>query len=98
MTPKRRQPTHPGRILLAHFLEPLGVSQAQFVRHLGKNWTTSKLSEIINGRRGITEQTALDFADALGTTPQFWLNLQRNYNLWFAMQDHTEIIPLKEAI
>ncbi len=98
MLPNKRQPTHPGKILSDHFLKPLGLSQAQFARHLGKSWTPSKLNEIVNGRRGVTEQTALDFADALGTSPQFWLNLQSNYNLWSAMQEHEEIEPIQEAM
>jgi antitoxin HigA-1 len=97
MLPKYRQPTHPGRILRNHFLKPSGISQLQFARHLGGHWTPSKLNEIIRGKRGITERTALDFADALGTTPQFWLNLQNHYNLWAALQDHHHIEPLLKA-
>lgn len=98
MLPKNRKPTHPGKILLDHFLKPMGISQSQFVKHLGGAWTAPKINEIIKGKRGITEQTALDFADALGTTPQFWINLQTNLNLWEALQKHTEIEPIREAI
>ena len=98
MLPKYRKPTHPGKILLDHFLKPMGISQSYFARHLGGSWTTAKVNEIIKGRRGITEQTALDFADALGTTPQFWLNLQLNLNLWAALQKHVEIELIREAI
>ncbi len=98
MLPKKRRPTHPGKILLNHFLKPLKISQSMFAKHLGGTWTVSKINEIIKGKRGVTEQTALDFADALGTSPQFWLNLQINYNLWEAMKNHIDIEPIQIAI
>lgn len=41
MIPKKRQPTHPGKILLDHFLKPMGITQAEFVRHLGSSWTNA---------------------------------------------------------
>ena len=98
MIPKKRQPTHPGKILLDHFLKPMNITQADFVRHLGGSWTNAKLSEIIHGRRGVTIETALQFAQALGTTPQFWLNLQMNHDLWNAMQCVEEVPLIKVAI
>ena len=93
MLPKNRPPTHPGEILLEEFLKPLGLSQEQFARHLDGSWTQPKISEIINKKRRITEVIALDFADALGTSAEFWLNLQTRYDLWLAKQKH-EPIPL----
>lgn len=81
MIPKHRLPTLPGEILQAEFLDPLNISQAQFATHLGGSWTQPKLNAIINGKRQITVEIALDFAEALGTSPQFWMNLQNNYNL-----------------
>jgi addiction module HigA family antidote len=97
MLPDNRQPTHPGKILLDHFLKPMNLSQVGFAKHLGKNWTPAKLNEIINEKRGVTVQTALDFADALDTTPQFWLNLQVNYNLWDALQEHEKVQSIQAA-
>lgn len=91
MLPKNRQPTHPGEILLEEFLLPLGISQQQFAAHLGNTWTQPKISAIVNKRRSITEAIALDFADALGTSPEFWLNLQNRFDLWVAMQSHKKI-------
>ncbi|NGX27451.1 MAG: putative HTH-type transcriptional regulator YbaQ [Chlamydiae bacterium] len=82
MLPKNRKPTIPGEILLEEFLMPLEISQTDFVEHLGKSWTQPKLNAIIRGKRSITVPIALDFADALGTTPEFWINLQNNVNLW----------------
>jgi antitoxin HigA-1 len=91
MIPKNRCPTHPGVILLKHFLQPLKISQAEFVRHVGAPWTTTRLNEIIRGKRGISLETALDLADALGTSAEFWLNLQMNHDLWKAKRTHHKI-------
>lgn len=91
MIPKNRPPTHPGEILSEEFLKPLQLSQEQFSQHLNGSWTQPKISEIINKKRRVTESIALDFADALGTSPEFWLNLQIRYDLWFARQKHKKI-------
>jgi addiction module HigA family antidote len=77
-----KQPTnpfHPGEILLEEFLEPAGVTQAAFARELG--WTKARLNELIRGKRGITAESALDLADALGTSAKLWMNLQSTYDL-----------------
>ena len=97
MLPKNRKPAHPGEILLEEFLKPLGLSQAQFAHHLNGSWTQPKVSEIVNGRRRITEVIALDFADAFGTSPEFWLNLQYRHDLWSAQQHHKKL-PLLPAL
>lgn len=91
MLPKYRKPTLPGEILWEEFLKPLGISQTDFVKHLDGSWTQPKLSAIIHGKRAITEAIALDLADALGTTPKFWLNLQSDINLWESKQEHKKI-------
>ena len=74
-----KNPFHPGEVLLAEFLEPLGVSQAEFARTIG--WTRARLNELIRGKRGITAAAALDLAEALGTSPKLWMNLQATYDL-----------------
>lgn len=96
MLPKNRRPTHPGEILLEEFLQPLGVSQAEFARHV--SWTYAKLNEIVRGKRGITPDTAIDLSLALGTSAMFWLNLQLHYDLWEASQHAREIEPLPIAM
>jgi addiction module HigA family antidote len=96
MLPKNRAPAHPGEILLEEFLIPLGLSQGRFAAHLGGSWTQPKISEIINKKRRITEAIALDFADAFGSSAEFWLNLQIAYDLWYAKQDHDPIPILPE--
>lgn len=84
MLPSHRRPTPPGRILLEEFLILLNITQSEFVRHLGGSWTQPKLSAIISGKKSITEAIALDLADTLGTTPEFWLGLQTDIKLWEA--------------
>ena len=90
-----REPTGPGEILLEEFLNPMGLSQAAFARHIG--WTQPKVNEIVNGKRGITSETAMDLADAFGTTPQFWLNLQLAVDLWRAERKHKKVKSLVRA-
>ena len=91
MLPTHRKPTLPGKILLEEFLIPLRISQSDFAKHLGGSWTQPKLSAIISGKRSVTEEIALDFADALGTSPEFWIGLQTDLHLWEAAQRHKKI-------
>lgn len=72
-------PIHPGELLLEEFLIPSNTSQRAFATRLG--WTVAKLNELIKGKRGITAETALDLSEALGTTAEFWLNLQMYHDL-----------------
>ena len=95
MLPKNRPPTHPGEMLLKEFLEPLGISQLELARHLV--WPYPRLNEIINGRRGVTSDSALALGDAFGTGAEFWLNLQRDWNLWHSQRNHKQIPLLKKA-
>lgn len=89
-----RAPTRAGEILLEEFLKPLGLSQSGFARHI--KWPQSKVNEIIQGKRGITPETAMIFADALGTTAQFWLNAQMAMDLWKASQHHRKVSRLPQ--
>ena len=79
MLPENRIPTHPGEILLEEFLKPMGLTQVAFAKHIGV--PIQRINEIIRGKRGVTSETAWLFSQAFGTTPQFWLNLQTNYDL-----------------
>ena len=72
-------PFHPGEILLEEFLIPMGMTQAAFAEKI--SWTKSRLNELIKGKRGITAAAALDLAEALGTSPKLWMNLQATYDL-----------------
>ena len=79
MLPTHRVPTHPGEILQEEFLTPLRVTQVAFARHIGV--PVQRINEIVRGKRGITPETAWLFAQALDTTPEFWMNLQNQYDL-----------------
>lgn len=70
---------HPGEILKEEFLEPLGMSQSQLAEKAGV--PPMRISEILRGRRGITADTALGLAEALGTSAEFWLQLQMRHDL-----------------
>jgi len=72
-------PIHPGEMLLEEFLKPKQLSQRAFAMKLG--WTPAKLNELINGKRGVTADSALDLSKALKTSPEVWLNLQMYYDL-----------------
>jgi addiction module HigA family antidote len=76
---KPRNPVHPGEMLLEEFLRPAGTSQRQLAAKLG--WTAAKLNELVKGRRGVTADSALDLAKALGTSPELWMNLQMTWDL-----------------
>jgi addiction module HigA family antidote len=79
MLPKNRIPSHPGAILLEDFLRPLGVSQVAFAAHIGV--PLQRVNEIVRGKRGVSSETAWLLAAALGTTPEFWSNLQTAHDL-----------------
>ncbi len=79
MQPRNRVPTHPGEILLEEFLRPLGHTQVALAEHVGV--PVQRINEIVRGKRGITPETAWLFAEAFGTSPEFWLNLQAAYDL-----------------
>lgn len=78
--PKHRPPTHPGEMLLEEFLKPLGVSQVAFSDRIGVSYV--RLNAIINGRRGVTPNTALRLEQATGMDADFWLGLQADWDLW----------------
>ncbi len=71
-------PIHPGEFL-AETLEELGLSQAQFARAIGVS--PMRISHVINGTRPVTAELALLFSRALDQSPQYWLNLQTDYDL-----------------
>ena len=78
----KRAPTLPGEVLQEEFLSPLGLSQAEAARRM--RMSTNRLNELVRGKRGVTAETALRLARLLGTSPEFWLNLQMAVDLWHA--------------
>lgn len=77
---RTRPPTHPGGILKRHYLEPLNLTVSELAKSLGVSRKT--LSRIVNEHGSITPDMALRLSKAFSTTPQLWLNLQQNYDLW----------------
>ena len=70
---------HPGEVLLEEFLTPLNISQNALAR--AANVPPRRINEIVLGKRGITADTAVRLAAALGTSERFWLGLQADYDL-----------------
>ena len=95
--PTHRTPTHPGEMLLEDFLSPMGLSQRELAE--GIHVSYQRVNEIINGRRGITPSTALRLAKYFGVSPDFWMNLQLRWDLYFARKSEADnlktIKPLK---
>ena len=79
MISTNRIPTHPGEILKEEFLEPMNITQVFLANHL--NIPVQRINEIIRGKRSITPETSWLLSQAFNTTPQFWMNLQTNYDL-----------------
>jgi addiction module HigA family antidote len=80
--PTYRPPTHPGEILLEEFLKPLQMTQVELAEQIHVSYP--RVNEIINGKRGITPDTALRLSALFGTSPEFWLQGQLNWDLWHA--------------
>lgn len=91
MIPTKRRPTHPGTILKEMYLEPRKVS----VKALSEATGISRkhLSRIVNGHVGISPEVAMKLAAVLDTTPELWLNAQRNVDLFDAQQELQEWEP-----
>jgi len=84
----QRQPTHPGNLLKEDYLKPLSITIQAMASILGVSRKT--LSKIINGNGAVTPDMALRLSRAFDTTPELWLNLQKNYDLWHAAHDSKE--------
>ncbi len=94
--PKHRPPTHPGDMLLHEFLIPLGMSQKELAERL--NVSYPRINELIHAKRGVTPDTALRLARLFGTSAEFWLTGQLNYDLWHAARNSAEIISNIEPL
>jgi len=78
-------PVHPGVILAEEFLVPMEMTQTALAKHLGV--PVRRINEICRGRRAVTAETAWLLSQALGVSPQFWLNAQAIYELSLAQQE-----------
>lgn len=86
-------------MLLREFLEPLGITQVDLAQRIGVPF--QRINQIVKRKRSVTPDTALRLAQLLGTTPDFWLTLQQNWDLYGAMtmsaREISRIKPLKRA-
>jgi antitoxin HigA-1 len=78
-TQNKLAPVHPGEILLEEFMQPLGLSQTRLGRDLGVS--PRRINEIVHGKRSVTADTALRLSRYFGTSAEFWLGLQADYDL-----------------
>ena len=85
METRRRAPNHPGGILKRQYLEPMTLTVSELAKTLSVSRKT--VSKILNERGSISADMALRLSRAFNTTPQLWLTLQQNYDLWHAVQD-----------
>ena len=86
MLPKNRRPVHPGEIIREEYLEPLNMTQQQLADAIGV--TRVRINEIVLGKRSITPDTAFRLSKYFNTTPDFWLTLQSNVDMWDTLQLH----------
>jgi len=89
---KKRKPTHPGEILDEDYIKPLNLNLQKLADRLGIARNT--LFKIRSCKARITPAIAISLAEAFDTTPQLWLNLQTNYDLWVEDQEHTHVRPI----
>ncbi len=98
--PTHRAPTHPGEMLLEEYIKPLALTQTEVAQRLGISFP--RLNEILNGKRPVTIDTALRLAQLFNASAAFWLNLQRDWDLWHALQAPDPAIarikPLKAGV
>ncbi|GGH38625.1 HigA family addiction module antitoxin [Microbacterium album] len=98
-TTDKLAPIHPGEVLMEDFIEGFGITQNKLAVSIGV--PPRRINEIVHGKRSITADTALRLSKFFGTTAQFWLNLQSQYDLDLAADraaDQIEAIkPLRVA-
>ncbi len=87
---RKHKPIHPGEILSAEFLEPLGLSQYRLAKETGM--PADRIARLVKGTRGFSADTALRLARFFGTTPEFWLELQSRFDIETAMAKHGRAI------
>jgi antitoxin HigA-1 len=96
---RKRRPTHPGEILREDVVPALNITQGELAHRLGVSRRT--VNEIMQEKRPVTVDTAHRLARALGTSPDVWLGLQQDVDLWDALQakkdEYERIRPLRAA-
>ncbi|MEM8788431.1 MAG: HigA family addiction module antitoxin [Pseudomonadota bacterium] len=91
----KRRPAPVSEILVEEFMKPMKLTQAQLAEAMGVQ--RKHVNELCNDRRNVTAATALILARVFGTSPDFWLNVQRRTELWEAMHDPKEQARIERA-
>jgi antitoxin HigA-1 len=94
--PTNRTPTHPGEMLLEEFLNPMGLTQRDLADAIHVPY--QRINDIVNERRGITPSTALRLAKYFNMTPDFWMNVQLRWDMYFAQQNEVKILETIEPL
>ena len=94
--PTNRIPTHPGEILREEFLEPLNMTQRNLAGII--NTSYQRVNELVNGKRGITPDTALRLSKAFGNSAEFWMNLQSQRDIYLAYQKEKDVLESIQPI
>lgn len=94
MTAARPSVPSPGKVLLESYLHPLGISQSQLARAIGR--PQSGVSDLVHGRRALTVEMAWQLGQALGTDPAYWLGLEAAYRL--ALLDAAKLPEVKPLV
>ena len=97
MTTPMKNPSYPGEVLAELYLKPLGMSATALAKRL--NVPRTRIERLVKGETSLTVDTAMRLARFFGNTPEFWMNLQRAYDLARAREtvDLTDITPLEAA-
>lgn len=96
MRKRKRPPAHPGNILRIHYLEPLEISVTDLAKELKLSRKT--VSKILNERGAVTPDVALRLSRAFDTSPELWLNLQKNYDLWHTANETSDWRSIKPML
>ena len=99
MRVRNRPPTHPGRIIKGLYLVQFSITITDLAKALGVSRKT--VSKIVNERGSISSEMALRLSQAFNTSPELWLNLQRNYDLWHAShgsKDWQNVKPINTLV
>ena len=94
---RMKNPSHPGEVLAELYLEPIGMSAITVARRL--NVPRTRIERLVKGETSVTVDTAMRLSKFFGNTPEFWMNLQRTYDLAQAREavDLSDIKPLHAA-
>lgn len=93
MMANKLQPIHPGEVLLEEFLKPMALSQNRLAIGIGVH--ARRVNEIVLGKRRVTADTALRLSRFFGTSPQFWMGLQSDYDLDVAQDSLGERLQIE---